>query len=411
MLKRIIKTSFFSVGSRVFMTAATLALTYLVSHGLGEVKLGIFSLTFFFYYLFAFLTSFELTIYFGREAAHQRNSAAEMKKLVDDTASVFVMGLGISVILLVFLFLFYKQLDPAVLFISSISGIVFGLEKNLSGFLLGKEQMHVEFVVQALSFFIVVIPVWMAIKKIDIIGIYYLRILASMISILIRWIFSGMRGSFHIKNIRFRFHNPKEILLFAVTGLCYFVQYHIDLLILSFYVSVSHEGAYFLALRIFTALCLLPEMTTFALTPFISRVYRDQETAEKGEVLKFHDFYKKIIGSGVLLGLVSAAFLFFSRHFVSLIFTKENPQLVAHFLTFFAFLLFFRFVSYYTGIILSATQFQNVRFYTMIISSILMIVLGFIFAFFYHAQGILYARAVMEIFIFIAYFTYFFEKK
>jgi hypothetical protein len=83
---------------------------------------------------------------------------------------------------------------------------------------------------------------------------------------------------------------------------------------------------------------------------------------------------------------------------------KENPKLAADFVAFFSFLLFFRFVSYYTGTILSATRFQNARFHTMIAASILMAGAGFPLGYYFSSWGVLYAKAVMEIFIFTAYF-------
>jgi len=52
MLKRIIKTSFFSIASRGFLTLTNLIILYSISRGLGEEKLGVYSITAFFYYLF-----------------------------------------------------------------------------------------------------------------------------------------------------------------------------------------------------------------------------------------------------------------------------------------------------------------------------------------------------------------------
>jgi O-antigen/teichoic acid export membrane protein len=384
------------------MAATTLGLYVFLARGLGEAKVGVFAISQVFFYLFSLLTSFELSIYFGKEVALRRDNAASTRELMEENIATFLIGLGISVVSIIFLSLFYKQIDVSILLISSISGVIFGIEKNLSGFLLGMEKMRVEFIVQGISFVIIILPVSIGIKKLDIIGIYILRMAASIIAIFARWFFTEIRAYFRFRDFHFKIYNRKEVFYFAVMGLCFFVQYYFDLFILSFYVSKAHAGAYGVGSRIFSALCLLPEVTSFALIPYISRVYNKEET---GDAAGFQGFYKKIMGSGVLLGILASALLFFSRNLVPRLFAlKENPKLTADFVAFFSFLLFFRFVSYYTGTILSATRFQNARFYTMIAASIMMAALGFPLGYYFSSWGVLYAKAVMEIFIFTAYF-------
>jgi O-antigen/teichoic acid export membrane protein len=373
---------------------------YSVSHGLGEEKLGVYSISAFIYYLFSFLTSFELTTYFGKEMAHQRDRIGEVKKLVGEISTTFIIGLGISVLLLFFLLLFYQKIDTPVLLISIVSGAIFGIEKNLSGILLGKEKMQFEFISQAVAFVIVAVPVFIWVKKLDISGIYSLRIAASAVTILMRGFFVRINQYMGKVYISLKYYNWKEITFFSASGFSYFIQHHFDLFILSFLISKELEGAYFLALRIYLAFCLLAEMTSFALTPYISRIYRKKEAKKMSD---FHSFYKKILLVGVLLGALASVILFFTRDILVSLFTKENPQLISDFLCYFSFFLFFRFVSYYTGNILTSTQYQNIRFYILISSALLMMGLELLLGHFFSVMGIIYSRAVMELFIFIAY--------
>ncbi len=400
MIKRILKTSFFSVGSRGILTLINLIIMYSVSHGLGEEKLGVYSISAFIYYLFAFLTSFELTTYFGKEVAHQRDRVEKVKKLVGEMGTTFIIGVGISVLLLFFLLVFYHKIDTPVLLISIVSGVIFGIEKNLSGILLGKEKMQFEFISQLAAFVIVAVPVLIWVKKLDITGIYFLRIAASAITILMRGFFVRINQYIEKGYISLKYYNWKEITFFSASGFSYFIQHHFDLFILSFLISKELEGAYFLALRIYLAVCLLAEMTSFALTPYISRIYRKKESRKLSD---FHSFYKKILLMGVLLGAATSVILFFTRDILVSFFTKENPQLTSDFLFYFSFFIFFRFVSYYTGNILTSTQYQNIRFYILISSAILMMGLELLLGHFFSVMGIIYSRAVMELFIFIAY--------
>jgi O-antigen/teichoic acid export membrane protein len=403
MLKRIIKTSFFSVSSRGLLTFTNLIIMFSVSHGLGEEKLGIYSISAFLYYLFSFLTSFELTVYFGKEVAHQRERAGALERLTGEVGVTFVIGLALSLVLMVFLLLLYGKIDTQVLLIAAGSGIIFGLEKNLSGILLGQEKMQFELLSQAVAFVIVAVPTFLVVKKLDITGIYLLRLAASALTIIMRSYFTRigfyMDRAF-IRFKRFREYNWKEISFFSASGFAYFIQHHFDLFILSFLISREEEGAYFLALRIYLAFCLLAEMTSFALTPYISRVYRKKE--EK-EVHDFQGFYRKILLVGILLGALASVLLFFIRDLVVNLFTKENPELASGFLFYFSFLLFFRFVSYYTGNVLTATRYQHIRFYILISSAVLMVTLELVLGNLFSVHGIIYSRAAMELFIFAAY--------
>jgi O-antigen/teichoic acid export membrane protein len=400
MIKRIIKTSFFSVGSRGILTLINLIIMYSVSHGLGKEKLGVYSISAFIYYLFSFLTSFELTTYLGKEVAHQRDRKEKVKKLVGEVGTTFIIGLGISVLVLFFLLLFYHKIDTPVLLISIVSGVIFGIEKNLSGILLGKEKMQFEFISQLVAFVIVAVPVLIWVKKLDITGIYSLRIAASAFTILMRGFFLHINHYIEKVYIALKHYNWKEIKFFSASGFSYFIQHHFDLFILSFLISKELEGAYFLALRIYLAVCLLAEMTSFALTPYISRIYRKKESRKLSD---FHSFYKKILLMGALLGAIASVILFFTRDILVGFFTKENPQLSSNFLFYFSFFIFFRFVSYYTGNILTSTQYQNIRFYILISSALLLMGLELLLGHFFSVMGIIYSRAVIELFIFIAY--------
>jgi len=85
-------------------------------------------------------------------------------------------------------------------------------------------------------------------------------------------------------------------------------------------------------------------------------------------------------------------------------FLKGEPANVASdYLFYFSFLLFFRFVSFYTGNVLTSTRFQNIRFYILITSAILMLLLEVILGKLYLIYGIISARAVVELFLFVAY--------
>ncbi len=401
MLKRIVKTSFFSLGARGFLTLSNLLIMYSIANSMGESQMGIYSISAFFYYLFSFLTSFELTTYFGKEVALVREKVAELNRLLGEIAVTFLIGIAGSVVLGVVVLLFYDLIGNQLLLISMLSGVIFGFEKNLSGVLLGKEKMQFEFVAQVAAFCIVAVPVLFFVDKLGLTGIYVLRIVASLLTIVLRNVFVHMGEILMRKNISLTQYNWKEIKHFAASGLAYFVQHHLDLFILSFLISKELQGAYFLALRIYLSFCLLAEMTSFALTPYISRVYRNKEQKDGGG--DFKKFYKRILFYGALLGALASVALFLGRHLITPLFSNVDPVQSAGFLYYFSFFLFFRFASYYTGIILTATGFQNIRFYILVSSAVLMILLEVILGNLFSIEGIIISRALVELFIFSTY--------
>lgn len=398
MIKRILKTSFFSVGSRGFLTLTNLVIMYSISHELGDLKVGIYGISAFLYYLFSFFTSFELITYFGKEIAHKRDRGGEVKKLYGEIVTTFLMGLVISVVTLLALLLFYHQIDASLMVISAVSGIIFGVEKNLSGVLLGKEKMHFEFISQIIAFVMTAVPVLLFVRQLDIAGVYFLRIAASVICIILRGYFTSIHKYLERKVVSLKLYNWKEISFFSASGLSFFIQHHVDLFILSFFASKEMEGTYFVALRIFLAFNLLAEMISFALTPFISRTYRADDPN------KFNRFFTRVFYVQLALGACASVILFFTRGILADFFTDTGASAqTADFLLYFSFFVFFRFVSYYTGNILTSTRFQDIRFYILVTSSVLLILLELVLGNLFSAYGVIYARAVVEVFIFVAY--------
>ncbi|HLP59170.1 MAG TPA: hypothetical protein VK186_10090, partial [Candidatus Deferrimicrobium sp.] len=304
-------------------------------------------------------------------------------------------GVGVSLPVLVFLFVFYHEIDAWLLIISVVSGLIFGFEKNLSGVLLGREKMQYEFISQVVAFVIVAVPVCFYVRELDVVGVYYLRMAASVVCIGIRSYSAGMVKFFEKKYVSLRSYPWREIGFFSGSGFAIFIQQHIDLFILSFLISREMQGAYFLALRIFLAFTMLAEITAFALTPFISRSYRGKD--EEG----FDLFYARMFYIHVIIGAVGAFVLFFSRDLLALAFAgKNSPGLTSEFLLYFSFLIFFRSISYYTGNVLTATRFQGVWAVIVITTAALLIGLELILGKLFSVYGVLWARGIVELLIF-----------
>jgi len=174
----------------------------------------------------------------------------------------------------------------------------------------------------------------------------------------------------------------------------------IDVLVLSFFIDKPALGTYFLALRIYFAFSILAEVISFAFTPFISRAYSGKETSS------FEKLNRKLFLFFFVAGTVLGLSLIFSRNLILDLFSAGANRMSGRYLFFLSFLLVFRFFSYYTGAILSSTEFQRIRFNISFSASIMMIVLNIVLGSVFKVEGVLISRAVVELFIFIVFLHY-----
>ena len=278
-----------------------------------------------------------------------------------------------------------------------ISGLLFGVERNLSGIILGEERMDMETLYQIINVIIVGGLTILTVREIGILGIYFLRMGASILMISLRYLFLITRG-YHIRQKPvLRNFIKKEKNFFFASELLYFILRQIDVFILSFFITKELLGNYFLALRIYLAFALFAEIISSSFTPFISRIYRGKEKRS------FFTFNQTVLKYFTVGGLIFSAALFLFRDVIASLFSTDYIATTGHYLMFFSFMLFFRILYYYPGNVLSATEYQNKRFYIVLSSSIIMTLLNIILGSIFSVYGIISSRAVVEIFMFVAF--------
>jgi len=402
MIKRVLATSFNSIISRFFITAANFFIVFFVSKNLGLVQLGNYGIVFFFFIFFASASSMSLYLFFGKEIARYNKKTREELNIMSEFVSVSLLGILLTIILPVLFSLFYNKIDISLLILSSAAGYFHGVERNLGGILLGQERMHLESFGTFISFLFVVIPMVMfenyfySIEK-----IFILRIFAFLVAIFIKlWFlrehFVNLRLSFKLK----LFKESKYYLFLGMSGL---VLREIDILILSFFVDKSLLGAYFLALRIYYAFGLLAEVVSSGLTPFISRFYIEKENGG------FKKFNKYMLAVFMFFAFVFSVSLLLSRNLIVEAFSVEFLSDAGKYLFYFSFILFFRFFSFSTGIILTAADAQRIRFNIIFIASLMLIFFNIVLGSQFKITGVIISRAIIELFVFV-FFGYFVKK-
>ena len=402
MIKRILSTSFHSITSRFFITATNFFIVFFISKNLVSTELGNYGIVFFFFIFFATTSSMSLYLFFGKEIVRYDKKTREEFNIMSEFVSVSLIGILITIILPVLFSLFYNKIDIYLLILSSVAGYFHGVERNLGGILLGKERMHLESFGSFISFILVVISMVMFgdyFHSIEM--IFILRIFAFLIVILIKLWF--LRDHFANLRLSLKLKLFKESKYYWFAGLSSVVLREIDILILSFFIDKSLLGGYFLALRIFYAFGILAEVVSSGLTPYISKFYINRE---EGSFEKFNKYMLMIF---MFFAFVFSISLLLSRNFIVAAFSSEFLSDSGKYLFYLSFILFFRFFSFSTGIILISADAQKKRFNIVFTASLIMIVLNIILGSQFKVTGIIISRAATELYMFLA-FGYFVKK-
>ncbi len=404
MIKRIFKTSFYSIVSRFFITTTNLAVVFFIAKHLGKQDLGIYGIAFFFYQFFNSFSSMGIPVFIGKEVASQRENKDKVIDIFNEFLSANFYGLLSSLpIILLFLF-FYHKISLNLLLLSFIAGFLLGLERNLSGFLLGKELMLYESVVNGVEFLIIILSLFLISPEIfsNVELIFILRIIALLIGVFLRLIF--LRDCLALKTIRFKLKHFSEIKFYWMSALSYLFFRQIDIFILSFLFAKSVIGDYFLSIRIFYAVAILAEVISLALTPFISRIYNNKENIE------FKNFRNSLFVFSLLMGMFLGVFLYVFRDFLISIFNRAMIENCSYYLAILSIAIPFRFSIYILGSMMSSSKFQNIRLYINLAGAILFILIIFTLVKLFSINGAIYSKIITEIFLFSSYFYFVFFK-
>jgi len=396
MIKRILTSSVHSITSRLFITITNLFVIYFISKNLSSADLGNYGIAFFFHIFFATISSFTLYLYYGKEFVRYQKGSSEESELVNEFVTILIIGLGMTIVSPFLISLFYSKINFGLIMLSCFAGYVLGIERNLGGFLLGKEKMPFESFSNFVSLTVTVVPMlFFSVYFNSVEKIFFLRILSLLVAAALKFFY--VRDMFNVKKLRFKFYSFKEIKYYCFTGISSSILREADVFILSFFIDKSLLGGYFLALRIFYAFGNLAEVVSSALTPFISGYYSDR--ANGG----FRRFNKYMLPVFMLFAIIFSILLLVSRNIILEAFSPANLIESGKYLFFFSFFLFFRFMSFSTGIILTSADLQKTRFRIMFLASMILIFLEIVLGSQFKIMGILISRGIVEVFIFIVF--------
>jgi len=404
MLKRIFKTSFYSIVARFFITAGNLAVVYYISKNFDKASLGLYGIAFFFYQFFQSFSSMGMPIYIGKEIASLRENKDKTVNVFHQFVLANFYGLLSSFVILFIALAFYHKLTVSLLILAFIAGFLLGIERNLSGFLLGKERMNLESLANFVEFLLLITTLFIIPNDFfkTIVAIFVLRIFSLIVGVLLRFYF--LKDMLSFKGFEFKFKTFKEVKFYWFSGLSYLFFRQIDVFILSFFFAKALIGEYFLSIRIFFAVGILAEVVSLALTPFISRVYNDKEE------ISFEKFRNLIFSVSLVVGIFLGGFLYVFREPLISFFNKSLIQACGPYLALLSIAIPFRFLIYILGSFMSSSKYQNVRLYLNIAGAFFFMIIVFILVNIFSIKGAIYSKILTEFFLFITYFYFVFFR-
>jgi len=393
MLKRIFSTSIYSIASRFFSTATSLVIIFFISRLMDPESLGRYGIAFFFFQLFIVFSYFGLEVFVGKEVAYKRDNPVSLNALFNELLSATLWGLLISLALLSIALFFYHRISPSLLFLAMLAGVFYGLERNLGGFLLGRERMGVDAVFMALSFFLTLALIWFYRDQLTIERIFLIRTSTLALGVTGRGIYV-LRG-LHGFKFRWHFEHFKEVKYYWNFTFLVFLERQADLFLLSLFIDQGVLGGYFLSLRIYLTINLLIEVLAQSLTPFLSRVFRGKE--EVG----LKRFIARMFPLSMGFGIILAALLFVSRGFLISLFNKSLVAETAPFLAVLSLAVPFKVGAYMLGAVLSSSKYQKLRFSINLVTTVLYLLVLAVAIPVFSAPGAVFARAGFEVFTFL----------
>ena len=398
MLKRILTTSFFSIISRFFSMGTNLFLIFFISRYLSLKELGEYSIVFFFFQMFIVMSYFGMEVYLGREVSLKRKDNSSLNKIFSEFLDTLIYGSVLAFIFMLICALCYGEISLILIVLSYLNGVLFGLERNLGAYLLGKERVYIDAKYNVFSFIIVVGLAIFFRNELNIVLIFSFRFISIFIGVFGRYFY--IKKDITNINLAFKIKNFKEISSFWFLTILVFMERQIDILILSFFIGKELLGSYYLALRIFFTVNLLIEVISHSLTPFISRSFCGKEQIDFRKILNL--IFVLILFSGIFLGSI----LFMLRDFLISIFNKEFISECSPYLALLAIAVPFKVGRNLLGSILSSSKHQNTRFKINLIATIIFILSLPVFVSLFFTTGAIISRLIIEILIFSAYFYF-----
>ncbi len=399
------RNSFFSLLSMSSRLIANVIVFWLIARIYGPDTFGIFTFSHTTATLLILLADFGFDILLTTEISRARNQA------VKTFQNIFSFKIIFSLLAFLIMWIFSIEGNYSIETRTSLQifsfFILFTTLTNFSLALIkGLEKFSYETIVLLVSnISLVLAVVVLSILKVNILIIGVVFVLTRLLGL----IFSIYFNKKLLPDISFRIIFPKEkelhqkVLIFGFHILFANLFFQIDTILLSLWKGNLYVGMYQAVFKLIILPLMLPDILNLTLLPVLSRLF----VSEKDKALKISYLMNKLL---FILSLPISLILFvYSEEIIHIIYGYKQYSASIPVLKIFAFNIFVRFSFETFALILTTTNKQIIRMYTVILATIINIVLNYLLIPQWGLKGAAIVSLVSIIFVYGVYSIYSFN--
>lgn len=352
-----------------------------------------------------FVADFGLTIYSTREVARD-NSIIGALVATSIRIKLVSSVLTLSIAWLVTTILDYPSDTTLLIYIFSGSAIIFSFSSFFIGILRGSDRFDHEAIIYIVQSGILLLLVLLVLEMDRTLVNIAIAFIASRIAGLLTSVcfLNRLRGKHSLSTSFLSVKNiSQKSFPFAAHALFGIIYLQADTIFLSKISGDVEVGLYQAAMRIIIVLLYLQEIMVTAFFPSLSKLYKYsiEELLKKGKRLNFYLF--------ILALPLSLSITLIGPMIMDLVYTPEYSD-AALYLQILASLLLFRFLGATYGILLSASDNQNLRMFSAIMAFLLNIGINSVLIPKYGAMGAATTALITNFFV-LAVYVYFIKIK
>lgn len=403
-VERVRRNSFFSALTVISRLIANVFIFWIIARYYGPKIFGQFTAAQVIATNFIILADFGFDLLLTTEIAKNRVKA---NKLFIQYFSLKITFCLIALILMFLLSLFgsFSSQTKSLIMILSFYMVFSTLSNFLSALYKGFEKLEYETLLTLMmNFFLFLFAFPLIILKVDIKIVASIFVLSRLLGFIVGIIFC--RKVLPNLSLEFSFQDFEEIknkvLVFGFFLLFNNLFFQLDTILLSLWRNDEDVGIYQAVFKLIMLPLVIPDIYTNALLPTLSRLYSEnrENWVKAGRLMN-----KTLI---VLIIPITIILFAYAEQIIHLIYGNVNYVNSVPVLRIFSLVLFIRFSFEASALMLTTSNKQNIRLYTVIIASILNLVLNY---YFIPRYGILGAAIISLMTNIIVGITYFFFTK
>lgn len=399
---RIKKNSFFSLISIASRLVANVIVFWLIARIYGPENFGIFTFAHTTATILILLADFGFDILLTTELS---KNISDAKNIFQNIFSYKIIFSLVAFSIMMLLALFYNSSNDTNTFLIVFS--FFLLFTTLTNFstaaIRGFEKFSLDSIVSILMNFSLIIFVIVAtIYKFNLISIAVIFTFTRLIGFILATKYLRKLIPDLSYKIAFAKNSElqKKVLIFGLNLLFTNLVFQQDTLLISFFLGNKAVGIYQAVFKLIVLPLIIPEILNFSLLPVLSRYFEN----DYSKAMKLSYLMNKILY--ITAFPIALIFYLYPAEIVHLLYGKIRYDESIPILKIFAFNIFIRFVFETFGLMLTTSNRQIIRMYTVIAASIISIVLNIVFLPKYGVIAAAYISLITITFIFSIYTIY-----